>query len=111
MWVYDLKDEAGRTFAFEVSNSLLTRSGAVDIVLTIPGVKLRKAPTRFSGEDEFCAFEVDGQHFTICEPFGDNSRYWIGPTPPSWCQQVAIVRDAFERYKTISLAHFLGFFG
>jgi hypothetical protein len=46
-------------------------------------------------EEQFCEFEVEGQRFVIEEPYGDNSRYWIGPEPPAWCEQIGVVRDAF----------------
>ena len=36
-----------------------------------------------------------GQRFLVEEPFGDNSRYWIGPEPPVWCEQIDVVRRAF----------------
>jgi hypothetical protein len=51
------------------------------------------------GEDEFCEFEIKGQKFVALEPFGDNSRYWIGPKPSKWCEQVAIVRSTFVNHK------------
>ena len=101
MKIYDLKDASGRAFAFEVSNLLLTRRRACEIVRGIPSATII-AEARFqfpSREDVFCQFEVGGQRFKIWEPFGDNSRYWVGPEPPQWCEQLAVVRDAFVRFK------------
>jgi hypothetical protein len=45
--------------------------------------------------DEFCRFYVEGQLFVIWEPWGDNSRFWIGPDPTAPCPQLGLVRDAF----------------
>jgi hypothetical protein len=97
MRVHDLIDETGRVFAFEVSNTIIGRRGACAIVNQIRGSKILRGPRFFSWfrEDQFCAFEVNGQRFVIEEPFGDNSRYWIGPEPPLWCEQVDAVRQAF----------------
>lgn len=97
MHVHDLMDETGRVFAFEVSNTIIGRGGACAIVKQIRGSKILRGPRFLSWfrEDEFCAFEVNGQRFVIEEPFGDNSRYWIGPEPPVWCAQVDTVRQAF----------------
>jgi hypothetical protein len=97
MKIHDLKDKEGRVFAFEVPNTLLTRRGVCKLVQSIPGARLLSG-RRELREDEFCAFEVQGQRFKAWEPFGDNSRYWIGPEPPNWCEQVSFVRDAFARH-------------
>ena len=99
MRVYDLTDEQGRLYAFEVANVLLGRRGVCSVASTIPGATIVRKPRLFSGEEEFCEFEVDGQRFRAWEPFGDNSRYWIGPEPPTWCPQVERVRVAFLRHK------------
>ena len=63
----------------------------------IPGYHVLRRPKLFSyfREDEFCEFEVEGMKFVVWEPYGDNSRYWIGPQPPRWVPQIAQVRQAF----------------
>ena len=99
MRIYDLTDEQGRVYAFEVGNGLLGRRGVCRVAESIPGASIIQRPRLFSGEDEFCEFEVDGRRFKAWEPFGDNSRYWIGPEPPTWCPQVEHVRMAFVRHK------------
>ena len=97
MRVHDLKDEKGRVFAFEVANTVIGRGGACAIVNRIPGSKILHAPTFGSWlrEEQFCEFEVNGRRFVIWEPFGDNSRYWIGTEPPIWCEELGEVRQAF----------------
>jgi len=96
---YDLKDGEGRVFAFEVSNVLVGRRGVCRIVRTIAGVRLIKEPRpwRLVADDEFCEFEVDGVRFVAYEPFGDSSRYWIGPKAPGWVAGLELVREAFAR--------------
>jgi hypothetical protein len=100
MKIFDLVDAEGRVFAFEVPNGLLSRRGLARVVGTIAGVRVLQAPRLFSWsqEESFCEFEVDGQPFEAWEPFGDNSRYWIGPKPAQWCTQVELVRAAFEQH-------------
>jgi hypothetical protein len=99
MQVYDLKDQDGRVFAFEVDNVILGRRGLCDVVRKIPGATLLREPVRIFSwfrESEFCEFEIDGVRFSADEgPWGDDSRYWIGPKPPRWVSQVAAVRQAF----------------
>jgi hypothetical protein len=103
MKVYDLKDESGRIFAFEVAN--FGRRRVCRFVGTVPGVVVlrRQRYFQFSSEDDFCEFELQGQKFVISEPWGDNSRYWVGPKPPEWCPEVERVRDAFAAYKADEL--------
>jgi hypothetical protein len=103
MKVHDLKDNDGRIYAFEVSNGLLGRKSAIKIVEAIPGVQISRRPHLFDGEEEFGEFKLGGVIFKIWEPFGDNSRYWIGPEPPIWCEQVSIVREAFIQHKPLGL--------
>ena len=101
MKIYELKDDAGRVFAFEVNN--IARIGVLRIVRTIPGVRINRSPrNRFLswGEpDDFCEFELEGQKFIITEPFGDNSRYWIGPKSESNTNHIEAVRKVFEDFK------------
>ena len=103
MKVYDLHDPNGHVFAFEVENIFLSRRGVVRVVRAIPGVVVARTPRLFSWlrEEEFCEFVIDGQTFVAWESFGDNSRYWIGPKPPHWCEQLTRVREAFSRWRPL----------
>jgi len=99
MRVYDLKDKSGRIFAFEVDNFWLGRGGVATVVQTIPGASFRRAIPAGYADEQFCEFELDGARFVAWEPFGDNSRYWIGPKPPIFSENVDVVRDAFIAYE------------
>jgi hypothetical protein len=103
MKVHDLVDGEGRGYAFEVDNGLLTRNKALKVVSAIPGVKVLRTPKIFDSNEEFAEFELDGVLFKIWEPFGDNSRYWVGPDPPKWCEQIAVVREAFVQHKVLGM--------
>jgi hypothetical protein len=99
MKIYDIHDAEGRVFAFEVKN--FGRSRVAKFVSSISGAKVTREPMVLSSfrEDEFCEFTVNGQLFVAWEPYGDNSRYWIGPRPPKWCEEVLLVRHAFAGHK------------
>lgn len=105
MTIYDLKDDAGRVFAFEVDNSVLGRRGLCRVVSGIPGATLLREPVKhFSWfrESTFCEFELDGVRFSADEgPWGDDSRYWIGPDPPRFVPQVRVVRQAFVDHQPL----------
>ena len=81
MRVHGLHDEAGDLYAFEVSMPLGGRRAVTAVIRKLPRAKLVRTPKVLSWfrEDSFCEFELSGTRFEILEPFGDNSRYWIGP--------------------------------
>lgn len=100
MTTYDLKDKEGRVFAFEIENWILGRWGVVRVVRTIPGAVIKRMPVFLSWfrEEKFCEFEVDGHTYVAWEPFGDNSRFWIGPEPTHWLPQTEKVWEAFKKF-------------
>jgi len=101
MKTYDIVDEHGRLTGFEVSNLLLSRHEAARIVEGVPGVTITRPVRRlFSSEpesDEFCEFRLENLTFVLCEPFGDNSRYWVGSQTGEPSNEVERVREAFLR--------------
>jgi hypothetical protein len=102
MKIHDLTDSEGRVFAFEISNTFFSRKKLCKFVQSIPETQILKTPSIRSSlkvDDEFCEFETRGQKFVAWEPFGDNSRYWIGPKPALWCEQVSLVKNAFANHK------------
>jgi hypothetical protein len=101
MKIYDLHDDQKRVFAFEIPNFGLGRVGVCRVVETVPGATLTRRPKKFLSwfrEDKFCEFTVGGETYEVEEPFGDNSRYWVGPRPPRWIPQTERVREAFARW-------------
>ena len=99
MRVDDIRDKEGRVFAFEVSNFFRARRDICGVASTIPGVRIIREPKFLSWfrEEVFCEFELDGVRFEAWEPYGDNSRYWIGPEPTRWVPQMEAVREAFSK--------------
>ncbi len=100
MKVYELRNESGRVFAFEIDIPLRGRRGVCSIIRKIPGAKLTKTPrflSWFRDGENFCEFELGGVTFQAEEPFGDNSRYWIGPKDaPCWHPEIEAVLEAFS---------------
>jgi hypothetical protein len=102
MKTFDLKDSEGKIFAFEVSNFLITRWMVYKIIRRICGVTIIRKPKMFSflrGEEKFCEFKLEEVLFETCEPFGDSSRYWIGPQKGNWTPQIDKVRENFKKLK------------
>lgn len=101
MTTFDQLDESGRLQSFEVETSDVRRYGLVSVVKTIPGATIIRKPMMlftWFREHQFYEFAVGGQRFVADEPFGDNSRYWIGPIPPGLYPETIAVRDAFRSW-------------
>ena len=100
MKTYPLKSKDGKLFAFEVPNYKVSRRRAVKIVNSIPGSKIVRYPKKvFSWfrEETFCEFVINGLKFEIWEPFGDNSRYWIGKSGTAVpCNEILVIEEAFK---------------
>lgn len=101
MKTYPLYDKYHRLHAFEINNFWIGRKRAVRIAESIPDVTILQYPKPlFSWFKEalFCVFEVNGVHFHIEEPFGDNSRYWIGQAEcGGYCDELLIVEETFKK--------------
>ncbi len=102
MKVYDINDQQGRVFAFEISSSVLNlgTTGVWIVIGTIPNVKIISVFHFFEFFREtnkgFCEFELDGRRFRACGV--SSGSYWIGDEPPEWCEQLEIVRQTFLGY-------------
>ena len=111
MKTYELLDKSGHIFAFEVNSAGLGRRGVCRVVGTIPGAQITRRPKFLSWfrDEVFCEFSIDGKTFIVLEPFGDNSRYWIGPEPPEPTSQIVEIRGAFDRATVSSIGRVFGF--
>lgn len=71
------------------------------IVKTIPNAVILRKPKRFLSwfrEEVFCEFSINNVVFQIDEPYGDNSRYWVGKKEAGgWCQELEQVKEAFQK--------------
>ena len=87
MRTYPIRDEAGITFAFEALALLFGRRFARKLE-TIDGVSNVRPRRRWVGlPDVHIQFSYRGRECIAWEPYGDSSRWWIGPEntePPHW---------------------------
>jgi hypothetical protein len=100
MKIYPVQDEENNLHAFEIANWKVSRARATKIVKAISGASIIRKPKRFfSGirEEVFCEFKINGTLFEINEPYGDNSRYWVGKKEEGgWCEELEVVKNAFQ---------------
>jgi hypothetical protein len=99
MKTYPAYTEDNKLHSFEIDNLLCGRHKATKIVESIPGATIIRRPKRLFSwfrEEVFCEFELEGVRFQIDEPFGDNSRYWIGSPQKDNSKPIEKVLEAFK---------------
>lgn len=79
MQTYPIRDDGGVLFAFEVDAQILGRRLA-SVLGQIDGVTDVRSRRRWTGSpDVHIRFQYCEREYVVWEPFGDNSRWWIGP--------------------------------
>jgi hypothetical protein len=99
MKIHDLVESASGLGAFEVDNHFLTRRRACRIAASVSGAAVVKTSRLFRDSDDFCHFKIGDATYVIEEPFGDNSRYWIGPKESGRRDDLAVIRAAFAAHQ------------
>ena len=98
METFTLRNEGNEVVAFEIPSSYFISSGGVArYVGRCPGVSITKVRRPFTiGDEIHVQFSFKGESFDVWEPFGDNSRYWIGPSSDARRRRECI--DELEAY-------------
>jgi hypothetical protein len=98
METHKITYEDGNLFAFEISSTWCSRRKAVSIIERLNNVEITKRPKWFSfkGQDVFCEFNYKDISYLIEEPWGDSSRYWIGPEEKSGNSGINEILECFN---------------
>ena len=110
MKIYPLEDKNGCKIGFEIESSYISLRKIVEILSTVD--KVSKIQTRRLFErsnGKHIEFEFEGEWFVVMEPFGDNSRYWIGPKDkPKISINLSDIENAFEEYSPSIILEIIG---
>ena len=82
MRTYPIIDEkkGANSFAFEVENAYVRPRTIARLLKEVDGVTDVRVRKLFdSSADTHVQFKYLTQHYMVWEPYGDSSRYWIGP--------------------------------
>lgn len=111
MKTYPIRDETGRSFAVEVDMAYCSLRKLAKVIETIEGVTEAKICKPFSGHGDVRAqFRYQGYDFAIVEPFGDNSRYWIGPVSETSTVDVSPIEEQLKSYVPSLIRRLIGDF-
>ncbi len=102
MKTFLLNSDEGQLTGFEVSNSFLSSSGIVKYVRRINGCEVIGTRRLFSADEIHVRFLFAGKRFVVWEPFGDNSRLWVGPengevVPPETIEALRVKFESTSR--------------
>jgi hypothetical protein len=91
----------GRLRAFEIENAFIGPIAVARLLRRIDGVTDVAQRPPFSGESEVhVRFNYKDYPCMVWEPYGDNSRYWIGPEGDAvFGEDMAQVEIAFAAYR------------
>lgn len=102
MKTYPLKDEQfDYPFAFEIENVYAGPRAVGRLLRAIDGVTEVRVRRMFGKwEDIHVWFKYRGHDCVVWEPYGDNSRYWIGPKDAEHEKfDVSALEEAFEVFR------------
>ena len=97
MRTFPIELREGRIHAFEITSSWLRMRPLLEVLRSVEGVS--EVKRKFFSEDRV-TFRFHGHDAVVHEPFGDNSRYWVGLAEPDRSNEVDLrpIHEAFERY-------------
>jgi hypothetical protein len=98
MKTYPIYRPDGSLNGFEVTSSWLTFRPLFTLLRSVAGV--RDVRRNWFNDDRI-TFTFQGKAAVVHEPWGDNSRYWIGLQDPDAAPEVDLepLHQAFKRYR------------
>ena len=90
-----------RSQAFEVENAYISPATIARLIANVEGVTEVCPRKMFAkSSDVHVEFKFMGQPWIVWEPFGDNSRYWIGPSDQAEGEtDITRLEEAFKCYQ------------
>ncbi len=102
MRTYKLHRDDGHFLAFEIENTYIRPKKIAKLLSDVDDISDVRVREPFSSSsDVHLRFQYLGSEFIVWEPYGDSSRYWIGPEnaddPPK--VDIAPLEKALREYK------------
>ena len=109
MKTYPINDDAGRPFAVEVEVAYRGIRSFAQTIASVEGVTDMSVCKLFSGSGDVRAkFRFQGDEFAVIEPFGDNSRYWIGPVAQTPQRDLSPIESQLKVFRPSLLRRVVG---
>lgn len=100
MKTFPVVDENTRVVGFEIENAYIAPSTVASVLSSVSGVSEVRRRRPFSRWDDIhVRFRFRNAECVVEEPFGDNSRYWIGQQDTAERVDLRDVEKAFIAYR------------
>lgn len=102
MKVFELRRDDGGFSAFEIESVYIRPKKIAELLSCVDGVSQVGTQRITDDRDVRVSFRFSDVGYIVCEPFGDSSRYWIGPKNDSDQSQtvdISPIVNVFRRYK------------
>ncbi|KZC39906.1 hypothetical protein RHOFW510R12_01280 [Rhodanobacter sp. FW510-R12] len=105
-----MRNDSGQVVAFEIDNIYASRRTICKLLQAVDGVTDVALASAFGGSDDVrVRFDFHNRQYVVVEPFGDNSRYWVGPANnDSPSESVAPLERAFSVYRPPAARKIIG---
>lgn len=102
MRTYPLLKDDGSLHAFEITSAWIRFAPLFKVLNSVQAVSEVKRQ-RFN--DDRVTFKFHGFDCVVYEPWGDNSRYWVGFANPEAHNDIDIspIHEAFKEYKGLTI--------
>lgn len=110
MQTHPIMGDLGTMFAVEVENAYIRPRRLAELLRGVAGVSSVHLRRPFRGVgDVHVTFEYRCRPFIVLEPFGDNSRYWIGPDDATAEKvDVSAIDAALRQFRPSTVARLIG---
>lgn len=109
MKTYPIKDDKGQLFALEVDMVYCGLRNLIAVIASAEGVTDAKiSSAQAGGGDTRATFRYLGDNFAVTEPFGDNSRYWVGPVDKSARRNIEAIDERLREFQPSTLRRIFG---
>lgn len=103
------KERSQYPFAFEIDNAYVSIRTISSILSAVDGVSsVRRRRSFSSPSDIHIRFQFKGKEHVVWEPYGDNSRYWIGPDEKVEPTEIGDLKTAFDNYRPPAIVKLIG---
>lgn len=107
MKTFPIKLKDGHLYAFEIDNTDIWPRRISKLLNTLDGVTkiqrkklLRRLDKDHSEDTVHIKFSYNNKEFVVLEPWGDSSRYWIGPKDSNDIETGIIeIESVFQKHK------------
>lgn len=109
MKTYPIKDDKGQLVALEVDMVYCGLRNLLSIIASSEGVSGAAIGTgRSADADVRATFQYQGDDYVVTEPFGDSSRYWVGPVERNVRRDISATEGRMKDFQPPALRRIVG---